>query len=172
MLQSTASAMAIRAALFLALQPREKLSPVREIARQTGLPEPYLAKIMRQLTSAGLVRAFRGPGGGIALVRSPQDVSLWSIVRAIEGPVEMEWCVLGLHTCTAEDPCPVHLRYAQRRSEMQRLLEDTTLATLARRLRKDGKFGGKGWFRLPGELVRRPSAKTGGKPARARQRAK
>ncbi|HYL81227.1 MAG TPA: Rrf2 family transcriptional regulator [Candidatus Acidoferrum sp.] len=161
MLQSTASAMAIRATLFLARQARGTLSPVREIARQTGLPEPYLAKIVRQLTSAGLVRAFRGPGGGIALIQSPQDISLWSIVRAIEGPAETEWCVLGLHSCSVESPCPIHSQYAPLRTKMQRLLERTTLATLLRRLRKDSKLGEKGWGCTPEKALRRPSRKDG-----------
>ena len=168
MLQSTASAMAIRATLFLALQPRGTLSPVREIAKQTGLPEPYLAKIVRQLTSAGLVRAFRGPGGGIALVQSPQAVSLWSVVRAIEGPAEAEWCVLGLHRCSMEFPCPVHAQYAPLRAEVQRLLEKTTLATLLRRLRKEQGFGRKAWLTLTGDSLRRPSGKTSGKNPQGR----
>jgi Rrf2 family transcriptional regulator, iron-sulfur cluster assembly transcription factor len=166
MLQGTASAMAIRATLFLAFQPRGTLSPVREIAKRTGLPEPYLAKIVRQLTSAGLVRAFRGPGGGIALVQSPQTISLWSIVRAIEGPVEAEWCVLGLHTCLAETPCPVHSQYARLRAEMQHLLEKTTLATLLRRLRKEGDFNGKAWLASTGDSRRRPSGKANGRNSR------
>lgn len=168
MLQSTASAMAIRATLFLARQARGTLSPVREIAGQTGLPEPYLAKIVRQLTSAGLVRAFRGPGGGIALIQSPQDISLWSIVRAIEGPAEAEWCVLGLHRCSVESPCPVHSQYAPLRAEMQRLLERTTLATLLQRLRKESDFGGNAWLTLTGNSHRRPSGKTNGKHARSK----
>lgn len=170
MLQSTAATMAIRAALFLALQPSGTLFPVREIAKQTGLPEPYLAKIVRQLTSAGLVRAFRGPGGGIALVQSPQSVSLWSIVRAIEGPVEAEWCVLGLHPCSAETPCPVHPQYARLRTEMQHLLEKTTLALLLRRLRKVGDFDGKAWLASTGDSSRRPYGKTSGKDARDKNR--
>jgi Rrf2 family protein len=170
MLQSTASAMAIRASLFLALQPRGTLSPVRKIANHTGLPEPYLAKIVRQLTSAGLVRAFRGPGGGIALVQLPRAISLWSIVRAIEGPADAEWCVLGLHTCMAETPCPVHPQYARLRTEMQHLLEKTTLATLLRRLRKEGDFSGKAWLASTGDSRRRPSGKANGRIARDKGR--
>ncbi|HSB73152.1 MAG TPA: Rrf2 family transcriptional regulator [Candidatus Methylomirabilis sp.] len=170
MLQSTASAMAIRAALFLALQPSGTLFPVREIAKQTGLPEPYLAKIVRQLTAAGLVRAFRGPGGGVSLAESPQTISLWSIVRAIEGPVETEWCVLGLQPCSADMLCPIHLQYAPLRSEMQRLLEETTLAALLRRLRKGDAFRGKGWPCPLGESLRRSPGKTIGRNARSRAR--
>ena len=170
MLQSTASAMAIRAALFLALQPPGTLSPVREIAKQTGLPEPYLAKIVRQLAAAGLVRAFRGPGGGVALVQSAQAISLWAIVRAIEGPVETEWCVLGLQPCSADRLCPIHLQYAPLRAEMQRLLEETTLATLVHPLRKGNAFRGKAWPCPLGDSLRRSTGKTNGRNARGKAR--
>lgn len=159
MLNSNASAMAIRAALFLALQPSERLSPVREIAEQTGLPEAYLAKIIRQLAAAGLVRAFRGPGGGITLSRPPQAINLWDIVRAIEGSAESEPCVLGLQACSEQAPCPVHHRFAPIRTDTQRLLEETTLASLTNGLRGKVKLGKNSWVRLPEEGLRRPSGK-------------
>ena len=159
MLSSNASAMAIRATLFLALQPSGKLSPVREIAEQTGLPEPYLAKIVRQLASAGLVRAFSGPGGGITLSRPPQAVNLWAIVRAMDGFPEMEWCVLGLQACSEETPCPLHSQCAPIRADMRRLLEKTTLASLTNGLRGKIKLGKASWVRLPVERIRRASAR-------------
>lgn len=131
MLRSHASEMGIRAALFLALQPPGKLCPVHEIATGTGLPRPYLAKVMRQLVRAGLVRAFRGPGGGLELGRAPQAISLWAIVRATEGPAQPNWCVLGLDACSEERPCPLHPQWFHIREGIERLLRETTLATLA-----------------------------------------
>lgn len=141
MLYSHSSELAIRAALFLALQPPGKLSPVREIARGTGLSEPYLAKILRRLSSGGLVRAFRGPGRGMELGRSPESISLWAVVRAVEGPVQPEWCVLGLQACSKRTPCPLHHQWVPLREEIQRLLEATTLASLARTLRQQMELG-------------------------------
>lgn len=159
MLTSNASAMAIRAALFLALQPSGRLCPVREIAEQTGLPEPYLAKIIRQLSGAGLVRAFRGPGGGITLSRPPRAITLWEIVHAIQGSPEAEPCVLGLQNCSEQAPCPVHHRFAPIRSDTRRLLEETTLVSLTNGLRGKIALGKKTRVRLPEEGVRRPGAR-------------
>jgi Rrf2 family protein len=156
--------MAIRAALFLALQPSGKLCPVREIAEQTGLPEPYLAKIVRQLASAGLVRAFRGPGGGITLSQPPRTINLWDIVRAIEGSPETEGCVLGLQACSEQNPCPLHDQFAPIRANMRRLLERTTLASLTNGLRGKVKLGKASWVRLPEENARRP--RPGSKPSK------
>lgn len=131
MLYSHTSELAIRAALFLTLQPPGKLSPVREIAKGTGLSESYLAKILRQLTCSGLVRSFRGPGGGVELGRPPQAITLSSIVHAMEGPAQLDWCALGIHACSEENPCPMHHKWVLIRAEIQRLLEETTLASLA-----------------------------------------
>jgi Rrf2 family protein len=133
------SDLAIQAALYLALQPPGKLCPVREIAEATGLPGPYLAKIMRRLIRAGLVRGFRGPGGGLVLGRAPDTITVWALVQATDGSTELDRCVLGLGACSGENPCPLHLRWFPLRAEMQRLLEETTLASLVEVLRDAAK---------------------------------
>ena len=140
-----ASELAIRAALFLAVQPPGKLCPVREIARGTGLPAPYLAKIMRRLIRAELVRAFRGPGGGVKLGRPPETISLGSVVLAVEGPVEPERCVLGLRRCSADNPCPLHPRWTALRAEIRRLFEETTLGSVVQSLEGKRALGPEPW---------------------------
>jgi Rrf2 family iron-sulfur cluster assembly transcriptional regulator len=127
---SHASEVAIRAAIHLAAQPPGKLSPVHEVASDTGLPAAYLAKIMRLLIRAGLVRAFRGPGGGVELGRSPEAITLAALVHAVEGDVAGEACALGLGDCSEVAPCGMHARWAPLRGEFRRLLEETSLNTL------------------------------------------
>lgn len=136
MLYSHTAELAIRAALFLALQPPGKLSPVREIARATRLPQPYLAKILQRLSAAGLIRAFRGPGGGLELGRDPRAINLWDIVSAVEDCTKRDQCVLGLQICSEERPCSLHQRWGPLREAMRRLLEESTLAELAGKLRQ------------------------------------
>jgi Rrf2 family iron-sulfur cluster assembly transcriptional regulator len=128
-----ASELAIRATLFLAQQPPGKLSPVHEIAVHAGASQPYLAKILQRLTSAGLVRAFRGPGRGMELGRAPEEITLGSVVRALEGLPVPEGCILGETLCSEQNPCPLHERWVSLRNEIQRLLDETTVASLARR---------------------------------------
>ncbi len=130
-LGSHASELALRAAIHLALQPPGKLSPTREIAAGTGLPAAYLAKIMRLLIRAGLVRAFRGPGGGAELGRPPGSISLSSLVRAVEGDTQAERCIMGTSTCAELEPCVLHSQWIALRTEFSRLLEETSLEMLA-----------------------------------------
>jgi len=145
MLYSHTSELAIRATLYLALQPPGKLSPIREIARDTRLSAPYLAKIMRRLISAGLVRAFRGPGGGLELAHAPENVTLWSVVHTIDGAERTERCVLGLRACSEENPCALHRQWFPLRAEIQRLLEETTLAHLTQSVREKSAAGAQAW---------------------------
>jgi Rrf2 family protein len=128
---SHASELAIRAAMHLAAQPPGKLTPVHEIAEGTGLPAAYLAKIMRLLIREGLVRAFRGPGGGVELGRPPDSISLAALMRAVEGDANTDRCILGIGGCSSLTPCPLHSRWAPLRAEFQRLMEATTVAALA-----------------------------------------
>jgi Rrf2 family protein len=130
------SELAIRAVLYLALQPPGKLSPIRQVAQGSNLPGPYLAKILRKLIRSGLVRAFRGPGGGVELGRAPEEITLWSVVRALDPDKQSATCVLGLRACSAESPCPLHQKWFPLRQQIQLLLEETTLAELARGLKR------------------------------------
>jgi Rrf2 family protein len=156
MINTAGPAVAIRAMLYLALQPPETCSTLHDIASHTGLPRPYLAKVMRQLSAAGFVRAFRGPGGGVALASDPRTTTLWTIARSIDPSVETEWCLMGLQTCSHDRACPLHDRCAPLRAGLRTLLQDTTLARLKGALRHAGGSGAIPWFRIP-ERARRPS---------------
>ncbi|MBI1739090.1 MAG: Rrf2 family transcriptional regulator [Acidobacteria bacterium] len=139
-LGSHASELAIRAAIYLALQPPGKLSPTREIAAGTGLPAAYLAKIMRLLIRAGLVRAFRGPGGGVELGRPPGSISLSSLVRAVEGDTQEERCIMGMGECSDSAPCLLHAQWIPLRAEFSRLLEGTSLEMLVHVAQEKRRF--------------------------------
>ena len=134
MLCSHASQVALRAALFLAHQPRGKVCPIHEIAYMTRLPKPYLAKTIQQLMTAGLVRAQRGPGGGVELGKAPEQIRLRDLVNAMEGPAHAEQCALGLRACSERRSCPLHGQWVRIQAETQALLEKTTLASLLQQL--------------------------------------
>jgi Rrf2 family protein len=79
---------ACRAVVELALREHAG-TPVtsQHVAEQRGIPEKYLVHILLQLKRAGIVRSIRGSQGGYLLGRSPDEITLLSIVRAIDGAV-------------------------------------------------------------------------------------
>jgi Rrf2 family protein len=175
MLSGSAVALATRAVLFLALQPPDRLAPIHEIARSLGLPKPYLAKVIQQLTAAGLVVAQRGPGGGLRLARPARAVSLWDVVQAVEGPSEVQTCALGLQACGDEHPCPLHGRWSRLRAQMQRLLSRTTLQALAKTGSAEDAGPVHAWLRVAGDgspSVRRSAMRRGQRAASEQEGAK
>lgn len=57
---------------------------VREIAGETGMPSPYLSKVLQRLCDAGIVETKRGYRGGIRLARAPTEINLLEIDLAVE----------------------------------------------------------------------------------------
>lgn len=62
--------------------------PVQEIGARQGIPVRYLEQIFQRLRRADLVDSKRGPGGGYALVGEPGEITLRSVIEAVEGPLE------------------------------------------------------------------------------------
>lgn len=104
---------------------------VSDIARCTGVPRAYLAKVLSTLSRAGLVQTKRGYQGGISLARGAEDISLLQIVEAIEGKHWLAECLLGLDDCGVHTDCPVHEFWARIRLEIIEQFRKTSLASLA-----------------------------------------
>lgn len=115
-------------ALSCLSDPTCRCRSIADIAGCASVPKPYLAKIMNALVRAGLVKAKRGVGGGITLVRPPAEVSLLQIMEAVEGIALARECLLGLSECRDERACPVHEFWKQAHQKIERKLGETTLA--------------------------------------------
>lgn len=76
----------MRAALSLA-QVYPSVMSAQAVAQQQDMPRKFLEAILADLRRAGLVRAQRGAEGGYTLSRPPREVSIGSILRAVDGPL-------------------------------------------------------------------------------------
>lgn len=121
----------LRAMIHIATCQSE--TPVRgeDIARDAGLPQPFLSKILKTLASKGILHSVRGPGGGFRLARPANEVTLLDVVEAIDGTTQFDGCALGWKACADEDPCPLHNSWKQIRTDLKAYLARTTVAELA-----------------------------------------
>src|SRR5690242_9418500 len=78
----------------LARQSAGHYALVEEVAAAAKLPKHFLAKIFQQLAHQGLLLSRRGPGGGYALAKAPESVSLLSILSALEQTPLSNFCFL------------------------------------------------------------------------------
>ena len=121
----------LRAVVYVASFASErKFVPIHEIASELNLSFHFLTKILQQLTEAGLMISYRGPNGGIALAREPGHISLYDVVRAIDGEDLFTSCALGLSECNDKRPCPLHEMWKQRGSDIRSALQNASLASL------------------------------------------
>src|SRR3974377_1667253 len=52
-----------------------------------SVPPKYLVLILNELQRQGIARGVRGKGGGYLLARSPAEISLGDVLRAVDGAV-------------------------------------------------------------------------------------
>jgi Rrf2 family protein len=76
---------AVHTCTVLALVPEGQVLPASKLAEFHELPPAYLAKHLQSLASAGIVQAVPGRRGGYRLARPAAEISVLSIVQAIEG---------------------------------------------------------------------------------------
>ena len=63
----------------------DELGHIEQLAAIEAVPANYLVQILSELRNGGLIISRRGKQGGYALARSPKEITLYDIVKLIEG---------------------------------------------------------------------------------------
>ncbi|MFQ5875695.1 MAG: RrF2 family transcriptional regulator [Dehalococcoidia bacterium] len=117
----------------LAMQPPDRLVALSEIAGRFNLPEKHLAKIFQHLAKTNLVYSKRGAPGGFCLARKPSEITLLEIVEAVEGPIDVEGCLIADgKPCVHEPVCSVAAVLRRVQGRMVEALRELNLEELGR----------------------------------------
>ncbi|MEZ4773218.1 MAG: Rrf2 family transcriptional regulator [Bacteroidia bacterium] len=129
---------AIRAVLYLAtkLGEGERIG-AKQLGDTLKVPTPFLAKILQDLSRKGLISSIKGPGGGFFLSEENQNVTLEQIIECVDGADVMNGCVLGFPTCSASNPCPLHVQAFAYREGLRYQLAHQTIRELALRINRE-----------------------------------
>jgi len=122
---------AVRAVLYLAKIGEDKRAATSQIAHEQQIPPSFLAKIVSQLSVAGLLQTSRGARGGVSLARSPEDISVLEVVEAIDGPILLNECVGNQGACTFGDTCSMRPLWCDTQAELVNRLKSTTFDQFA-----------------------------------------
>ncbi len=123
-----------------------RLVLAKDITSATGIPLPYLSKILNALTRTGLIVGKRGYQGGYALSRSADEISLFDVAEAVEGPDWLPRCMLGLTDCSAVPLCPTHAFWKVERAKIDKELRHMTLTDVSCFVHKKFMSNGDGYF--------------------------
>ena len=111
----------------------ERLSAAA-LAAETGVPVPTAQKLMGKLAGAGLLVSVRGAGGGFALARPVERITLAEMVEAVEGPIAMTQCSGSEEAsdCALDAHCRVKPHMSVVSNAVRGALAAVTLEQLAR----------------------------------------
>lgn len=121
---------ATRAVLYLAQCRNDERVPTSQIAREQNIPPSFLAKIISQLSIAGLLNTSRGAHGGISLARDPSQITLLEVVEAINGPIHLNACIEHKEACILEKNCPLKIVWQDAQNKLVSTLKNTNFAQL------------------------------------------
>jgi Rrf2 family protein len=121
---------AVHAVLYLAQMKHGDRIATSNVAKAQHIPSPFLAKIISQLSTAGLLHTSRGARGGVMLAREPKDITLLEVIEAVDGPIQLKECVSSDGVCTFGDDCPIKSVWCQAQEELVARLRNTDFGYL------------------------------------------
>jgi Rrf2 family protein len=125
---------AVHAVLYLAQMKHGDRTATSTVAKEQHIPPSFLAKIISQLSAAGLLHTSRGAHGGVMLAREPKDITLLEVVESIDGPIQFNECVGSDSDCTFGDHCPIKSVWCEAQEELVARLRNTDFGQLLAKL--------------------------------------
>jgi len=86
---------ALRAVRHISNLPTGKLGSINSISEAESVPREFLAKILKDLTRAGILVSYQGVTGGYRLADNPKSVTFLHVIEAIDGPIHLNLCTEG-----------------------------------------------------------------------------
>ncbi|OGF26599.1 hypothetical protein A2477_01765 [Candidatus Falkowbacteria bacterium RIFOXYC2_FULL_47_12] len=121
--------------LELAKQYKKSCVPLAQIAANKKLSVGYLVQLIQPLVKDGLIISKEGKGGGYALAKSPQAISVLTILEALEGPAMLVKCLKrNEQQCPGFAECEMRNVWQALADEMRKILKKKTLADLMKKI--------------------------------------
>jgi len=121
---------ALRAMLYLSRLETNIRAATSQIADEQQIPPSFLAKIISQLSIAGLISTSRGARGGVSLARPAEEITLLDVVEAIDGPISLNVCSHSAGVCPFGEDCPIQPIWSDAQIELVNRLKSTTFGQL------------------------------------------
>lgn len=126
----------LRAVLYVAQHSSDGYVPIREISKNLEISFHFLTKILQILTQNKLMDSYRGPNGGINLVKPANEITILDIIQIIDGDHIFHQCILGLPNCDDKHPCPLHDKWTFNCHSLKENFSETTIEDLVLKIKE------------------------------------
>lgn len=126
---------AVRALCYIARQNKKEIVSAAHLNQTLKIPRPFLRKILQILNKRGLIKSYKGQGGGFSLAVSPQKISLVDVINIFQGPLQLKDCVLRKSICPDLKVCLLKKKLDAIEKFMVSELKVITIASLLKEIR-------------------------------------
>lgn len=120
---------AVRALCFIA-ESKEKIVPVSTLVNKLKIPRPFLRQILQELNKKGILKSYKGSGGGFRLALSPEQIFLADLIKVFQGPLKLNECIFKKKICPNRNECILRARVNSIEKDVISQLREITVASL------------------------------------------
>jgi len=119
----------------------DEIHTAREISNGTNIPLPTVTRLLKTLSSNGLLDSQRGSQGGYSLAKSSDNISIASIIETFEGPISLTECSTNACECSYESNCSVEEPWQKINDTVKSALESISLNEMAGNSKNENLIG-------------------------------
>jgi len=101
-----------------------------EISEVTGITLPTVSKILKLLVKSHVLTSVRGAKGGYLLARSPERITVATVISALEGPIALTECNASHKNCDQATGCEIQGNWGLINQKVFNALDSVTLADM------------------------------------------
>lgn len=79
--------------IVLYLMQKKKIVRSGKLSEELDIPKTYILKVTKKLESAGLVKSYQGVNGGVCILKTIDEITLWDVICAIENTTAINKCI-------------------------------------------------------------------------------
>jgi Rrf2 family protein len=117
-------------ALCAIAKRKKAVVAVSELVKTLGVPRPFLRKILQALNKEGVLKSFKGQGGGFRLAVEPGKIYLTDLMRIFQGGLKLNECSLNKNICPNVRTCPLRKKICGIERYVIKELQGVTVASL------------------------------------------
>ncbi len=113
---------------------KDENSPVsiKYICEKENISNRYLENIFVKMRKAGLVNSVKGEKGGFFLVTSPEKISIYDVLLAVENDISPSKCVVDMKFCDKTGICGIRQVWVKLDRHINVFLKKTSLAEISK----------------------------------------
>ncbi len=120
---------AMRALCYIAEEGKDSVT-ADEMVTELRIPRPFLRKLLQRMSAEGILRSFKGAGGGFALAKKPGAIKITDLICVFQGTVELNECVFKKKLCPNRATCKLRVEIDSIQRDVLARLSKVSIASL------------------------------------------